>query len=149
MPPPKPCSRRIGALVVLVRMPIVVQRRRIDVGRLVGGILPRRRLPRADCVRGHDLCSQDLPIIASAPARPGARDLLVVRMLLQQLFGVVTAFRFPWHGRAPFRFPARRRSSALRIIERYRFIYIARLPRRVNTYETTPFRLFTSGAGCA
>jgi hypothetical protein len=36
-----------------------------------------------------------LPIIASAAARPGAGDLLVVGTLLQQLLGVVTGFRFP------------------------------------------------------
>ena len=91
MPPPKPCSRLMSVLVVLVRKPIVMQRRRIDNGALVSRMFLRRRLPRADCVRNH----------ASALARPGAGDKLVVRMLLQELFGVVTAFRFPWHSRVP------------------------------------------------
>jgi hypothetical protein len=36
-----------------------------------------------------------LPIIAAAPARPGAGDLLVVGMLLQELLGLIAAFRFP------------------------------------------------------
>ena len=100
MPPPKAWSRLVSVLVVLVRMPIVAQRRRIDEGVLVGRMLLRRQLARADCVRGRDLCSRDLcgrdlPIIAAAPARRGAGDLLVVRTLLQELFGAVTAFRFP------------------------------------------------------
>jgi hypothetical protein len=42
-----------------------------------------------------------LPIIASALARPSAGDIVVVRALSQQLLGVVTAFRIPWHGRVP------------------------------------------------
>src|SRR5580698_1967713 len=106
MPSPKSGSRLTGAPVVLIRMPIVMQWWRIDVGALIGPMfLGRmflgRRLPRPDCVRSRGLCSQDLPIIASALARPGVDDFLVVGMLLQQLLGVVTAFRFPWHGRAP------------------------------------------------
>src|SRR5580700_10709489 len=108
----------------------------------------RQRPSRVDGVRSHDLCSQDLPIIASALARPGAGDLLVVRMLLLELLGVVTAFRFPWHSRVP---------SDVRRDGGVPYSHNRTMPFRlywpddpgVNTYETIPFRLFTSDDGCA
>src|ERR1700727_2610922 len=47
------------------------------------------------------------------------------------------------------RFPAQRRRSALGTIERYRFVLYCPDHPCVNTYETIPFRLFTSRRGCA